>query len=326
MTTSSPCSAANPSGPGAAGRPAGHGAFVIHPGALGDVLLAIPALRVLRAARPSEPVVLAAEPRLATLLRDLGEADGALALDALGVRALFAGEDLPCASALHGARRIVSFLGARDPAFVARLGAVAPRVDVASSAASDRPVWQHLVRTVDPCADPPLTAVSVPASLRARGAALLADAGWREPARLAIVHPGAGGEAKRWSARKFARVIEMLVERGLTVAIHAGPVDGGAVAAVTAAVRVAVLTLHEPPLAVLAGALTSAAIYLGNDSGVSHLAAAVGTPSVILFTEAGRAWRPWSVAPCLVPIEPSRPDAADLDPVLASVAALLGDA
>jgi hypothetical protein len=143
MTTSSPCSAASRSG-------AGQGAFVIHPGALGDVLLAIPALRALRAALPSEPVVLAAEPRLAALLRDLGEADVALALDALGLGALFTRDDLPLGSALHGARRIVSFLGARDPAFVARLTAVASRVDVAPSATPNSPVWQHLVRTVDP--------------------------------------------------------------------------------------------------------------------------------------------------------------------------------
>ena len=43
------------------------------------------------------------------------------------------------------------------------------------------------------------------------------------------------------------------------------------------------LTLVSPPLPVLAGVLSMAQAYLGGDSGVSHLAAAVGAPAVILF-------------------------------------------
>jgi heptosyltransferase-3 len=300
------------------------GAVLVHPGALGDVLLAIPALRALRMAMHGEPVLVAAEPRLADLVRALGEADGALGLDALGVSALFAGAPPPAGSPLDRARRVVSFLGARDPAFVAALSAAAPRVDVAASTPPDGPVWQHLVRTVDPFAVPPVQPVVVPAALRAEGEALLVGAGWRPPAPLAIVHPGAGGEAKRWPSHKFARVVETLARRGMTMAIHVGPADAAAVTAVRDAARVSSVVLHEPPLPVLAGALRSARLYLGNDSGVSHLAAAVDTPSVILFTHALRAWRPWSAVPAIVTVDPGNPDDADVDRVLRTVDAVLG--
>jgi lipopolysaccharide heptosyltransferase III len=299
------------------------GAVLVHPGALGDVLLAIPALRVLRRAMRGESVVLAAEPRLAGLVHALAEADGALTLDALGVSALFAGNTPPASSPLHGARRVLSFLGARDPAFVAALSAAAPRVDVAPSTPPDGPVWQHLVQTVDASAIPPLEPVVVSPAMRAEGQALLAGAGWRLPAPLAIVHPGAGGEAKRWAAHKFARLVEALSRQGMTVAIHAGPADAAAVAAVGNATRVSCVTLHEPPLPALAGALASARLYVGNDSGVSHLAAAVGTPSVILFTDALAAWRPWSSAPAIVTIDPGHPDEADVDRVLHAADAVL---
>ncbi|HXH82722.1 MAG TPA: hypothetical protein VNN07_07310, partial [Candidatus Tectomicrobia bacterium] len=63
-------------------------ALAIHPGALGDVLLAVPALRALRARGP-ERVVLAAQPRLGALLTTLGVVDGATTVEALALDALF---------------------------------------------------------------------------------------------------------------------------------------------------------------------------------------------------------------------------------------------
>ena len=48
------------------------------------------------------------------------------------------------------------------------------------------------------------------------------------------------------------------------------------------------------PLPVLAGVLSHATAYLGNDSGISHLAAALGVPSVVLFAAEGIIWRPWA--------------------------------
>src|SRR5205085_10955137 len=62
------------------------GTLAIHPGALGDVLLAVPALRALRA---RGPVTLAAQPRLAALLRALDVVDAAVAFDGLALDALF---------------------------------------------------------------------------------------------------------------------------------------------------------------------------------------------------------------------------------------------
>jgi heptosyltransferase III len=76
--------------------------------------------------------------------------------------------------------------------------------------------------------------------------------------------------------------------------VSEGPADADAVEAFMAACGRAAIRLVDPPLPTLAGVLATARAYLGNDSGVSHLAASVGAPSLILFVEQNRPWVPWS--------------------------------
>jgi len=91
--------------------------LAIHPGALGDVLLGIPALRALRDA--GGRLTLAAQPRIAALLVALGEADEARNFESLRLDALFAGAG---DARLPAVERVVCWFGARDPDFVRRLG------------------------------------------------------------------------------------------------------------------------------------------------------------------------------------------------------------
>ena len=86
------------------------------------------------------------------------------------------------------------------------------------------------------------------------------------------------------------------------VVVHRGPADADAVAALRPRLARGVVLLEEPPLAGLAGVLSHASAYLGNDSGVSHLAAAVGARSVVLFGADRMVWRPWAshAAPLVV--------------------------
>ncbi len=137
--------------------------------------------------------------------------------------------------------------------------------------------------------------MSLPAARDAEGRRALTAAGWAGERRLLVIHPGAGGVTKRWSPEGFAAVTDALVESAdLDVVVHDGPADHDAVAALRAALRVPALTLTKVPLPTLAGALAYVGLWIGTDSGVTHLAAAVGAPTVALFTEANLAWRPWA--------------------------------
>jgi ADP-heptose:LPS heptosyltransferase len=268
------------------------------------VLLAVPALRALRTQHPGRPLVLAAQPRIGRLLADVGEVDRAVDFEALGLGALFAAEPDAGAVALARAGRVVCWFASRDPRFVANLRAVAPDALVASPAGDgQRPVWCHLLRTVAPPASRGVQAMSsrlrasmtVPEGARGAGREALREAGWDEVTPLLVLHPGAGSPAKRWPVPGFAAVADDLRRsRRLAVAVHEGPADAQAASALAPALGREAIVLRNPSLPVLAGALTAASVYVGNDSGVSHLAAAVGAPTVVLFTRALLAWRAWA--------------------------------
>jgi len=80
----------------------------------------------------------------------------------------------------------------------------------------------------------------------------------------------------------------------VAIVLHEGPADSAAVAALPERLTACAIRLREPPLPLLAGILTHVAGYLGNDSGISHLAAAIGAPAVVLFGAERLIWRPWT--------------------------------
>jgi ADP-heptose:LPS heptosyltransferase len=294
--------------------------LALHPGALGDVLLALPALRALRQAHAGAALALAAQPRIADVLVALGEIDQGLDFDGLGLDALFVGGPLRDASPLGSARHVVSWFGAGDPVFVRALTALVPGSRVASSTAPGVLVWRHLLRTVDEAAAPAREPVRVSSGLRKRARAALRDAGWTGAPPLVILHPGAGSRAKQWPVEGFASIADRATAQEYVVAVHEGPADRAAVEALLGRVGRPVIRFRDPALPVLAGALAEAALYVGNDSGVSHLAAAVGAPAVILFTPLLLAWQPWSPTPRVVEVTATSLEPRDVAAVAAAVA------
>jgi heptosyltransferase-3 len=276
--------------------------LVIHPGALGDVLQAVPALEAL--GRLGHRLTFAGQPRLGELLQGSGLVLAATPFDTFGLEALFADAPVPdrLASRLSRFRRVVSWFGAREPDYVERLGALVLEVIVGPPVPDDDSpltVWEHLLETLG------AWDVARPSELRA----LATTERWRIAARIAlmalgvdkarpllIAHPGAGARWKQAPTARFAQALErMVADGGFEVVVHQGPADAPAVDALFTTLGIPARRYLEPTLTELAGALALAQAYLGSDSGVSHLAACVGTPSVILFPpETLRRWAPWA--------------------------------
>ncbi|HYB71580.1 MAG TPA: glycosyltransferase family 9 protein [Candidatus Bathyarchaeia archaeon] len=293
--------------------------LVIHPGALGDVLQAVPALRHLGAGAERSRLVFAGQPRLGRLLVELGLVDEARAFDGLGLEALFtdAAPSPTLAALLRRSARVVSWFGSRDATYGRRLRELAAQPTIAPPVPEDEtPVWRHLLGSLG-VADVPPAEHTAPVALPAA----LAGAGRRAaPGRPLVVHPGSGGAWKLWPVERFAEVIGRIRRsRSLDVLVHQGPADAAPAQALLASLgpeRVSLLV--EPELPLLAGALAAGRVYLGSDSGVSHLAAAVGAPSVVLFPPAThRRWAPWN--PSAVPVE-VRGEAEEVETVFRELA------
>lgn len=112
--------------------------------------------------------------------------------------------------------------------------------------------------------------------------------GWSlRPSTYVCIHPGARNAARRWAPRRFAVVADALVERGLQVVLTGTAAEYGTAGAVAAAMRHPVVNAAGPmSLGALAALIRDARFVLCNDTGVSHLAAALRVPSVIVFLAA----------------------------------------
>ncbi len=115
---------------------------------------------------------------------------------------------------------------------------------------------------------------------------------------LALIHPAAAFEEKQWSIEKFAKIIDYLAERNIFSVAVAAPEEKHIIEELS---RKTSTVFHEftnltlPEIMALA---SRAKIFVGNDSGIAHIAAAVNTPSVVIFGSSNiNHWRPWTDAP-----------------------------
>lgn len=93
-----------------------------------------------------------------------------------------------------------------------------------------------------------------------------------------LIHHGSGSPRKNWPIERFRELSRELLALGHRVAWIRGPAEPDEAVPPSGVER-----LDHPSLPSLAGALAAARLFIGNDSGVSHLAGAVGAPTVVLF-------------------------------------------
>ena len=311
---------------------------------LGDLLCSVPALRALRRALPASRVTLLGLPSAAAFARRFAAyVDDFLAFPGypgLPEQAVPAPEDLfaffagvrsrrfDLALQLHGSGRvtngIVRRLGAR------RVGGFHPDGQPCPDAAAFVPYPEHEheirrnLRLVESLGAPPsgvelefpLTDDDYAEAAGVRGVSLLARGGY------ACLHPGARSADKRWPPERFAAVGDALHDAGLDVVLTGSAAETSITRGVAARMRRPPLDTAGPiGIGALAAIVAGARLVVCNDTGVSHVAAALRVPSVVIFfaTDPQR-WAPLDRTRHRVV---SRPGGVGVEPVLAECAMLL---
>lgn len=115
---------------------------------------------------------------------------------------------------------------------------------------------------------------------------------------IALLHPAAAYETKQWAADKFARVAEFLASNGMRVVAVAAANERDVLDALRSESRVPVDLFDDLSLPEITALSSASAVFVGNDSGIAHIAAAVGAPALVIFGSSNRDhWRPWTDAP-----------------------------
>jgi ADP-heptose:LPS heptosyltransferase len=247
---------------------------VVFPGALGDLLLALPALRALRARHAGAHLTLAVSEPLRPLAALARVADATASLDGGDLARLLGGGPAP--AWLAGAT-VYSWLGATDESILdrIRIGAGSARFFRVERGGGTVHAAVAYARALEVREDLRALAraarVSPPPSARAEH--LWSVLG--EP--VLALHAGAGARAKRWDREGFAALARWWRAAGGSVLAVFGPAEAGEPALAE------VYEVRDWPLVELAAVLARSTLYVGNDSGVSHLTAAVGTAGVVLF-------------------------------------------
>ncbi|PVG82426.1 glycosyl transferase [Nocardioides gansuensis] len=288
-------------------------ALVLRALGLGDLLVAVPALRALRRALPGHEIVLATPRTLAGLATATGAVDRVHDMRGLGDLG-WPGPPPDVAVNLHGSgpeshdaltatrpRRLAAF---GEPA----TGSPGPRWD------PDEHEVRRWCRLVSDCfdveADPQDGLLEPPVRVAGDG--------------TAVVHPGAASPARRWPPGRFAEVARRLAAEGRRVLLtgSADEVDLCREVARTAGLpreSVAAGTTSTDSLAALVAA---ADVVLSGDTGVAHLAAAYDRPAVALYGPTPpTTWAPlWGRTRVLWHgTGAGDPHAAETDPALASI-------
>jgi ADP-heptose:LPS heptosyltransferase len=115
---------------------------------------------------------------------------------------------------------------------------------------------------------------------------------------FALFHPAAAFETKQWPAEKFALTAEFLRTKDLRVVAVVAKGEGRVLERLQTASSVPIVSFDDLTLPEITALASKARLFLGNESGIAHMAAAVGTPSVVIFGSSNRDhWRPWTDAP-----------------------------
>jgi heptosyltransferase-3 len=258
--------------------------LVIRGGAIGDFILTLPVLAALRAQFPNTRLEVLGYPHIAQIARAGNLVNEIHSIDARPLAGFFArhGQLHPNLGDFFSSFAIIiSYLYDPDTIFQENIVRVSKAQFIAGPHRPDeragvhatevflQPLTRLAIFDADPV--PKLNAVA------------------RKPEPIIALHPGSGSEKKNWPEVKWRELIQRLAGRQLLLV--GGEAEEGRLERLAEAGACTIA--RSLPLAELAQRLSACSLFVGHDSGISHLAAAAGVPTIVLWGDTSEdVWRP----------------------------------
>ena len=264
--------------------------LVIRGGAIGDFVLTLPAIKLLREAYPNAHLEILGYRHIVALAEARFYAAATRSLESGALARFFArGAELPNEWCDYFASfdLVVSYLFDPDQIFQRNLDLAGVELFLACSPriSDDESAAKQLARPLE----------QLDLFLSEAAARVFPSPDDREFAQeflreqtgpIVALHPGSGSARKNWPIERWIELADWLLREGRAGSLLAlgGEADGNESAALTGAARPgSIQRVENLPLPYLAAVLEQCQLFVGHDSGISHLAAAAGTPSVLLF-------------------------------------------
>lgn len=265
---------------------------MVRGGAIGDFILTLPVCAALRSMFPEGRVEILGYPMVTGLALDGGAVHGARDIDARPMTGFFmprAELDEDLAGYFGGFNVVVSYLYDPDMFFQNNVRRCGKHIQFIQGI--HRPKDEDGVHATDAM----LKALEVMAIFDADPRPRLDFGVSPEPQPVLAVHPGSGSPTKNWPIERWFELLRELGRRH-RILIVGGEADGEQISLLQAALHGEQFEfLYRRPLSEVGARLQGCRAFVGHDSGISHLAAAVGLPGLCLWGETAEAvWRPRS--------------------------------
>jgi heptosyltransferase-3 len=261
--------------------------LVLRGGAIGDFILTLPAMQALRERWPDSTIELIGYPRVARLALVTGLVDRVDSLDRAGMAAFFSRRpeftDRQC-QFIRSFDVIVSYLN--DPDGLVRQNlelAGAQQVLYGSPLVEGDHATAHLMKPLEELAlfdEGQVPRLELPMDLRDQGLEWLKQ---RDLHQAVAIHPGSGSPRKNWPLENFVELARRLSETGKWSPFFIMGEADQETAEALAGHAPESCVLAEEDLVDVAAVLAGCDAFIGNDSGITHLAAAVGLTVTALF-------------------------------------------
>jgi ADP-heptose:LPS heptosyltransferase len=270
--------------------------LLMHQGAIGDLLLSLPSFYSIRTEIPEARLEVMGYPQVLSLIHKRYYADAIVSVDRAGVASLYNEDGCLNEELLHYLRqfeKVFIFGGNSQHVVINNIKQVKDSSDVyfvkTFSESSDMHVTdfqlkQLTMRGFDSQYNIPevfLRAEDISQAqqfLHQKGVNLKKN-------NLIAVHPGSGSISKNWPLENYGSLVQCLYQKCKgTVLVVEGPAERNLIDTMSEALDdITFIALQCLDLPLLAAILSQCNLFIGNDSGITHLAAARGVPTIALF-------------------------------------------